>query len=372
MPRATSRLPDDLARRAEHALRRAVPLGTRRAFLATELHFRHHGHIMDARAAAGRFGSPLHVITAWNPIAEERPRAVNSAANLELSALLAEQTGEVISTVGSSPSGDWREPGFAVAGLGHRLIRGIGRDFGQLAIFAIDRHGVEVMGCGYDSWSAWRPFDISNWAPEAESTSTLSDVLASELGEGIAADCTGADLRGWVLEPGVGIDCPRCNGNLVIFGCEPAWPPAADDMRRHTAVVCPAERQMLQPDELSAAHLTAIDARREFRMAQRDAALRAWSDTSYGVYCIELDLEDSAGRPAIYVGESQHLPPARFAEHLAGGVGSSRVVAEHGRRLRPDLTADIPRVRSRAASLALERWLHAVLTARGWDARGGH
>ena len=107
-------------------------------------------------------------------------------------------------------------------------------------------------------------------------------------------------------------------------------------------------------------------------MAQRDAALRGRSDTSYGVYCIELDLEGPEGRPAIYVGESQHPPHVRFAEHTAGGVGSSRVVAEHGRRLRPDLTADIPRVRSRTASLALERWLHAVLTSRGWDARGGH
>ncbi len=372
MARVTSRLPDDLAERAEYALRRAVPLSTRRAFLATELYFNEHGHTLRPRAAVERFGSPLQVITAWNPIAEHRPRQVNDAANRELRAVLAELTNVVIPVVGSSPSGDWLEPGYAVVGQSRRFLRNVARDFGQLAIFSVTRYEVEVLGCGYDAWSVRRPMDIAGWTPEPQSTSTLSEAMDQVLGRSTDGEHAEAHLRGWVVEPDVGIGCPRCERALVVFGCEPPWPPASDSIQRHTAVVCPSERQLIPLDELSVAHHAAIDARREFRMARLDAAPRSAPDVSYGVYCIELDIKDAQGRPVVYVGETRHTPQQRFAEHMAGGVRSSRVVAEHGRCLRPDLIEGIPRASTRAGSLALERWLHAVLTSRGWDARGGH
>lgn len=88
-----------------------------------------------------------HVITAFNPMSEDRPLEENRAANRELEAALLDTGRKYCPAVNRSPEGDWEEPGFAIEGLTREEARELGRRFGQYAVFEIGRHELRVVAC---------------------------------------------------------------------------------------------------------------------------------------------------------------------------------------------------------------------------------
>jgi hypothetical protein len=98
-------------------------------------------------------------------------------------------------------------------------------------------------------------------------------------------------------------------------------------------------------------------------------------ERSYYVYVIELD--DAAGprtrpdRPVVYVGQSAVPPDQRFQQHL-DGHRASRVVRDHGVRLRPRLYRAHNPLPTRAAAEAMETEVARRLRKRGYVVRGGH
>jgi hypothetical protein len=99
---------------------------------------------------------------------------------------------------------------------------------------------------------------------------------------------------------------------------------------------------------------------------------------AYSVYVIELrpdvmdrkafagkNAERRADKPCVYVGQTAHTPEERFAQHLAG-VKSSRIVREHGVRLRPRLCANVGPFETRAESERAEMKLAEKLRRRGF------
>ena len=74
--------------------------------------------------------------------------------------------------------------------------------------------------------------------------------------------------------------------------------------------------------------------------------------------------------PCVYVGETERTPEQRFAQHSAGGRTSSKIVRDHGVRLRPDLATRGPFL-TRANGERAERELGDVLRKRGFVVFGG-
>ena len=90
-----------------------------------------------------------HVVTAWNP-GREAAADANGAANRRLGGVLADTGLEVRAATGESPDGSWVEESFVIVGLTRAQAVRIGRDFGQLAIFEIDREAVRLISCDVD------------------------------------------------------------------------------------------------------------------------------------------------------------------------------------------------------------------------------
>ncbi len=77
------------------------------------------------------------LITAWNPLSREMPRAWNEDANRRLAAALAAAAVPFTPAFGASLPGvapAWREDGFALAGLSRAGARAWGRDWQQRAL----------------------------------------------------------------------------------------------------------------------------------------------------------------------------------------------------------------------------------------------
>lgn len=89
----------------------------------------------------------IHVITAFNPLSEDRPLEENRAANRELEAALLDTGRMYRPAVNRSPEGDWEEPGFAIESLTREEARELGRRFGQYAVFEIGKEEVRVVAC---------------------------------------------------------------------------------------------------------------------------------------------------------------------------------------------------------------------------------
>ena len=99
---------------------------------------------------------------------------------------------------------------------------------------------------------------------------------------------------------------------------------------------------------------------------------------AYRVYVIELHpdvmgrkrvADENAGRredkPCVYVGQTARTPEERFAQHK-GGKRSSRIVREHGVKLRPKLYRNWGPYATRAEAEAAERRLAEKLRRRGY------
>lgn len=100
---------------------------------------------------------------------------------------------------------------------------------------------------------------------------------------------------------------------------------------------------------------------------------RVWT-----VYVIELDPSavSEPGRGFVYVGETSLTPEERFKQHRDGarnkrGPLFSRVVHNHGVRLRPDLAPRRKFFNQESARKA-EKQRFDLLKSRGFNVRGGH
>ena len=103
--------------------------------------------------------------------------------------------------------------------------------------------------------------------------------------------------------------------------------------------------------------------------------------SAFCVYVIELDeaacnrtacAARLSGKPHVYVGETKKNPVDRFAEHMAGGFLSSRVVRKHGLRLRPRLYRNWRPRDTREESREAEAMLAERLRRKGFCVFGGH
>ncbi|MEZ5245432.1 MAG: DUF3293 domain-containing protein [Acidimicrobiales bacterium] len=90
------------------------------------------------------FGSPIHIITAYNPGGIEADVATNEARHAALAEALGAR--ETFATVGSAPDGSMAEPGLAVIGLEADEAVELGRRFGQEAIYRWTADALTIVG----------------------------------------------------------------------------------------------------------------------------------------------------------------------------------------------------------------------------------
>lgn len=90
--------------------------------------------------------TPCGVITAANPAGEVHDDDTNALANVALHALLHRRNLTHVKSVSFAPDGTHVEHGWMVSGITQNELRMIGRAFGQIAVYWIDRH-VDVVAC---------------------------------------------------------------------------------------------------------------------------------------------------------------------------------------------------------------------------------
>jgi hypothetical protein len=90
------------------------------------------------------FGSPIHIITAYNPRGIEADVAANEARHAALAEALGSR--EAFATVGSATDGSMAEPGLAVVGLELDEAVALGRRFGQVAIYRWTTDALAIIG----------------------------------------------------------------------------------------------------------------------------------------------------------------------------------------------------------------------------------
>lgn len=90
------------------------------------------------------------------------------------------------------------------------------------------------------------------------------------------------------------------------------------------------------------------------------------------VYVIELDpaATSQPGKGYVYIGETSKDPEKRFIEHKSG-IRSSRIVRQHGIRVRKDLAPQEQYFDEESAKIA-EIWWHKKMNDDGYNAKGGH
>lgn len=125
-------------------------------YLATEVTVEIDGRWVDVAAAVVSPGSPVFVITAWNPDSEVLADAENAERNERLRADLTRLTDRIFPAVGRSPDGSWEEASFAIVGVAEADVLVLGRRYGQVAIFMSDGTELRVQGC-FNDWALSRP-----------------------------------------------------------------------------------------------------------------------------------------------------------------------------------------------------------------------
>lgn len=91
--------------------------------------------------------TPLAIVTAWNPGILRPSGAVNKAANRQLEAALKESGRKYFPACGHSQDKSYMEPSFAVSGITPRAAVGLGRAFGQAAVFYWDGSNARLLWC---------------------------------------------------------------------------------------------------------------------------------------------------------------------------------------------------------------------------------
>ena len=352
--------------------RRAVPTTPRwlrNTFLATDVSVQVDGEWLEAEVAARTLSRPLFVITAWNPYSDRRSVKTNAAANRSLQKMLLEEGATLNPALGSDADNEWAEESFAVQGLGRKKARGIGRKFGQHAIFELTLEEQVVLGCTGD-WSERRLY--GPWSPSPQSSEDLPSVIKRVTGVEVSSRHLWAAELGWEHSDGLGAPCPACGFDLELFGCDLE----AKDGRpyRAMAFTCAAEGRLLLSYQVDKVVRAVARTRWQYLQARSDADCRGRSERTHWAYCIELD--DGVGKrppghPWIYVGQTSTNPEKRFDQHLSGHRSSPKV-RRHGLHLRPDLYLNQPNLRTKTEAETYEAWLAESLRSRGWPVKGGH
>ena len=103
-------------------------------------------------------GINIHVVTAWNP-GDERPSPeVNELNNERLHADIRALGLDVFEALGSDPNSSHAEKSWAVTGMSDAVAIGLGKKYGQVAVFRITPGVQSVLGC-FSDWEVSRKAD---------------------------------------------------------------------------------------------------------------------------------------------------------------------------------------------------------------------
>ncbi len=98
-------------------------------------------------AARLGYGSPCHVLTAYNPGGRAAADVDNRAAARALRADPRLDGLVLLPSFGGHPDGAWLEPGVAIIGLARHQAQALGRAYGQLAVYELDGTTRRVIAC---------------------------------------------------------------------------------------------------------------------------------------------------------------------------------------------------------------------------------
>ena len=116
--------------------------------------------LLPAPEAVAQIGSPLHVITAWNPGIERPTDAMNQEANARLREDLRVLSDNVFPAIGKDPSSDHAENSWAIAGISDETAMALGARYRQVAIFRLDAEHQTVLSCD-GTWTRTRKYSES-------------------------------------------------------------------------------------------------------------------------------------------------------------------------------------------------------------------
>ena len=116
-------------------------------YLATRITITADGEHLTAAQAVDRLGSPLHLVTAWDPGGERPTLKVNTQNNLLLQETLLEYTDKIWVAVGRDADSPHIEEGFAFAGVDRATAIAIGAEYRQVAIFELTETQQIVLSC---------------------------------------------------------------------------------------------------------------------------------------------------------------------------------------------------------------------------------
>ncbi len=116
-------------------------------YLATRITITVDGEHLSASQAVDRLGSPLYLVTAWDPGGERPTLKVNTQNNLLLQETLLEYTDKIWVAVGRDADSPHIEEGFAFAGVDRATAIAIGAEYRQVAIFELTETQQIVLSC---------------------------------------------------------------------------------------------------------------------------------------------------------------------------------------------------------------------------------
>lgn len=116
-------------------------------YLATEVTVSVDEILLPAPDAVAQIGSPIHVITAWNPGNERPTDEMNQKANALLREDLRVLSDNVFQAIGKDPSSDHAEKSWAVTGISDEDAIALGARYRQVAIFRLDAEYQTVLNC---------------------------------------------------------------------------------------------------------------------------------------------------------------------------------------------------------------------------------
>jgi hypothetical protein len=355
-----------------------TPQNLREAFLATQVDVEiNPDEWVPIDVAVRHLPTPLHLITAWNPMSQQLSRDENFERMDLLTTALDELAALWFPAVGISPDGTWSEDTFAIYGISRDEAIELGARFEQHAIFEATDEVLIVLGCD-ETWESSRALEVAEVFVEPSAAKTqidLSAQIAKTLGFSITSTLVRAGYDGWEYEGSCGAICRTCSCELELFGCTAAGRSGA--VNRLIAFVCSDCATVYWPHDVDASTRECAKLWRKFLFAQQEAAERGAKETYYA-YVIELEgdvdtrlVGSRADLPWVYVGQSAKTPAERLQQHL-DGYKPSRWVKRHGSHLRPDLFENHPPLRNRLMALAYETWLAESLRNKGFPIKGGH
>lgn len=152
-------------------------------YLATHVRVCVNGEWMSGFEASRKLGSPIHVVTAWNPGTVRPSPRENREANERLETELRALGAELFPAVGKDPHSEHFEESLALCSLSDEQAMEVGRRCGQIAVFRITGSRQTVLGCD-GGWTVSRgsrdPIGmsaISGWINDPVNLPHLQELL---------------------------------------------------------------------------------------------------------------------------------------------------------------------------------------------------